>query len=73
MSTKLAKTDKGMGLIIDDDLLDELDIDESTELEIRTDGRSIIVVPTRDGEAALAEEASDLMDRFNQTFEELSE
>jgi antitoxin component of MazEF toxin-antitoxin module len=73
MTKKLQKTDKGMGIVIDEALLNKLDIDESTEFEVRTDGRSIILIPTGDGERSLKDEANELMDRFNQTFEELSE
>jgi antitoxin component of MazEF toxin-antitoxin module len=45
MSKRLQAIGNGKGLIIDEPLLDLLGITQETELDIRTDGKSLIVTP----------------------------
>lgn len=48
MIKKLTKHGNSLALVIDKGVLDLLDIDSSTPLEISTDGKLIILKPVRD-------------------------
>jgi antitoxin component of MazEF toxin-antitoxin module len=48
MIKKLSKHGNSLALVIDRSILDLLDIDEKTSLEISTDGESLVVSPVRD-------------------------
>ena len=48
MIKKLSKHGNSMALVIDRAILDLLDIDENTSLELSTDGESLVVAPVRD-------------------------
>jgi antitoxin MazE len=60
MIKKLSKHGNSLALVIDRPILELLGIDERTPLEISTDGRALVVAPSRDRrrrkqfEAALA-------------------
>ena len=45
MSKRLLAIGNSKGLILDEPLLDQLGITQETELDIKTDGKSIIVTP----------------------------
>jgi antitoxin component of MazEF toxin-antitoxin module len=45
---KLSKHGNSLALVIDRSILDLLNIDENTSLEISTDGESLVVAPVRD-------------------------
>jgi antitoxin component of MazEF toxin-antitoxin module len=45
MSKRLQAIGNGKGLIIDQPLLDLLEITQETELDIKTDGKSLIITP----------------------------
>lgn len=47
MIKKLSAVGNSLGLIIDRPILELLDIDKDTELEIRTDGEALIIRPAR--------------------------
>jgi len=48
MIKKLSKHGNSLALVIDRAILDLLGINESTELELSTDGEAIVVSPVRD-------------------------
>lgn len=48
MIKKLSKHGNSLALVIDRAILDLLDIDEDTALEMSTDGESLVVAPVRD-------------------------
>jgi antitoxin MazE len=45
---KLSKHGNSLALVIDRSILDLLNIDEETSLEVSTDGEALIVAPVRD-------------------------
>ncbi|MBN2022250.1 MAG: hypothetical protein JW809_05605 [Pirellulales bacterium] len=47
MIKKLSKHGNSLALVIDRSILDLLDIDEKTPLDISTDGRALVVVPAQ--------------------------
>jgi antitoxin MazE len=47
MTKKLSKHGNSLALVIDRSILDLLDIDEKTPLEISTDGRALVIVPSQ--------------------------
>jgi antitoxin component of MazEF toxin-antitoxin module len=47
MATRLTPTGERLAVILDQRLLEQLDIDAETELEISTDGRAIVITPVR--------------------------
>ena len=48
MIKKLSKHGNSLALVIDRPILDLLKIDESTPLEVSTDGESLVIAPVRD-------------------------
>jgi antitoxin component of MazEF toxin-antitoxin module len=48
MIKKLSKHGNSLALVIDRPILELLGIDESTPLEVSTDGESLVVAPARD-------------------------
>jgi antitoxin MazE len=50
MIKKLSKHGNSLALVIDRPILDLLKITEDTDLEITTDGASLVVAPVRDAE-----------------------
>jgi antitoxin component of MazEF toxin-antitoxin module len=48
MIKKLSKHGNSLALVIDRSILDLLDIDEKTSLDISTDGKALVVAPVRD-------------------------
>ena len=48
MIKKLSKHGNSLALVIDRSILDLLKIDETTPLEVSTDGQALIVAPVRD-------------------------
>ena len=48
MGKKLTRHGNSMALVIDRPILDLLKIDEETDLELFTDGNSLVVVPQKD-------------------------
>jgi antitoxin MazE len=50
MIKKLSKHGNSLALVIDRPILDLLKITEDTDLEITTDGESLVVAPVRDAE-----------------------
>lgn len=48
MIKKLSKHGNSLALVIDRSILDLLNIDEGTSLDISTDGEALVVAPVRD-------------------------
>jgi antitoxin component of MazEF toxin-antitoxin module len=48
MTKKLTKHGNSLALVIDKAILELLDIDANTPLKITTNGRELIIIPTRD-------------------------
>lgn len=48
MSKRLTRSGNSLALVIDKPLLEALDIDADTELELSTDGDVLVVTPVRD-------------------------
>lgn len=57
MIKKLTPIGNSLGLIIDRPILGLLDIDRDTELEITTDGKTLMIQPVREGAASAETEA----------------
>jgi antitoxin component of MazEF toxin-antitoxin module len=57
ISKKLSQIGNSLGLVIDKPILDLLSIDRETELEIRTDGESLIISPRRSARQKRVSEA----------------
>jgi antitoxin component of MazEF toxin-antitoxin module len=51
MSKRLTKIGSSHGIIVDKPILEMLGITEETDLDLRTDGQNLIVVPRRSAEA----------------------
>jgi len=49
MVKRLSRSGNSLALVIDRPLLEALDIDADTELELSTDGDVLVVTPVRDG------------------------
>ncbi len=48
MTKKLTKHGNSLALVIDKAILELLDIDADTPLKITTNGRELVIIPTRD-------------------------
>jgi len=75
MIKKLMRSGNSLALVIDRALLDALDIDAETELEISTDGEVIVVAPVRDGRRArkIGEIVAEAHERYGGVFRRLAE
>ncbi len=60
MIKRLTRVGNSLGLIIDRPILELLDIDQDTELEIRTDGRQLVIRPLRGDTDAESQPRGDL-------------
>lgn len=50
MMTKLVKSDEGYLLVFEQSLLDQLQINPNTPLDLKVEGGSLHIVPIRDGD-----------------------
>lgn len=74
MEKTLSAIGNSLGLIIERPILDLLNIDKDTRLEIRTDGEALIIRPIREDHRARAQRATKrLMDQHDDTFRKLAE
>ena len=74
MVKKLSAVGNSLGLIIERPILDLLDLNKDTALEITTDGEALIIRPVRKGplmDRALAA-ADRLMDAHEETYRKLA-
>lgn len=61
MEKTLSAIGNSLGLIIERPILDLLNIDKDTKLEIRTDGEALIIRPVRKDRRARIKEATERM------------
>ena len=73
MIKKLTAVGNSLGLIIERPILDLLNIDKETALEVRTDGEALIIRPARkDRKARLGASAARMMDAHDETLKKLA-
>ena len=73
MIKKLTTVGNSLGLIIERPILELLDIDRDTLLEVRTDGEALIIRPARKGRPVRLEaSAKRMMDVHEETFRKLA-
>ncbi len=73
MVKKLTAIGNSLGLIIERPILDLLDIDKETPLEVRTDGEALIIRPVRDKRSARVKAAAErAMSKHEETFRKLA-
>ena len=75
MKKRLTRTGNSLALVIDRALLEELDIEADTELELSTDGDVLVVTPLRDGERKrrLADLVAEAHELYGGVFRRLAE
>jgi antitoxin component of MazEF toxin-antitoxin module len=72
MRKKLTAIGNSLGVVIEKPILELLDIDRDTELEMRTDGKLLILEPVRQRRKRVAEAARRVLDRHDETFRKLA-
>lgn len=73
MIRKLIVVGDEVAIVLDRSMLDRLDIDEQTSLEVTAEGDAVVVRAVRDAHPdEVAESASRMMDRHEQTFRDLA-
>lgn len=76
MRKKLVRHGNSRAIVLDKAILELLDIDDDTDLDLSTDGRALIIVPQGDAEAyrARIDEALTRVDeRHGETLKKLAE
>ncbi len=75
MIKKLSKHGNSLALVIDRSILELLGIDETTPLEISTDGRTLVVSPVRsdDDRQKFEQAMASVNERYAKTFKRLAE
>ena len=70
---KLAAVGNSFGIVIDKPILELLDIDRDTELEVTTDGQRLIIEPVnKDRKARLTATHEKIMKKHDSTFRKLA-
>ncbi len=73
MLKKLTAVGNSLGLIIERPILELLDIDKETPLEVRTDGEALIIRPQRKNRSARLKAAAErMMDAHDETMRKLA-
>ena len=73
MRKKLSAIGNSLGIVIEKPILELLNIDRETELEISTDGNRLILEPVRSARRKkLTEAAQRAMDAHDETFRKLA-
>jgi antitoxin MazE len=75
MTKRLTRSGNSLALVIDKPLLDALDIDAETELELSTDGDVLVVSPLRERKrtATMKELVTEAHERYGGVFKRLAE
>ena len=74
MEKTLSAIGNSLGLIIERPILDLLNIDKDTRLEVRTDGEALLIRPIRDSRRARVKDATErLMNSHDDTLQKLAE
>ena len=73
MIKRLTAVGNSLGLIIEKPILELLDIDRETPLEVRTDGEALIIRPQRKNRSARLKAAAErMMDAHDETMRKLA-
>ena len=74
MRKKLTRSGNSLALVIDKPLLEALEIDADTELEVSTDGDVLVISPVRDGRRTrkLAKLVAEAHERYGGVFKRLA-
>ncbi len=73
MIKRLTAVGNSLGLIIEKPILELLDIDKETPLEVRTDGEALIIRPQRKNRSARLRAAAErMMDTHDETLRKLA-
>jgi antitoxin MazE len=73
MRKKLTAIGNSLGIVIEKPILELLNIDRDTELEMTTDGKLLVLEPVRKGrQKRVAEAAKRVMDAHDETFRKLA-
>jgi antitoxin MazE len=73
MKKKLSVVGNSLGILIEKPILELLNIDRDTELEITTDGQRLIVEPIRkEHKKRITEAAQKVMKNHDETFKKLA-
>ncbi len=74
MIKTLSAIGNSLGLIIERPILDLLNIDRDTKLEVRTDGEALIIRPVRENHQTRIQQTTErLMDQHDDTLRKLAE
>ncbi len=75
MTKRLSRSGNSLALVIDRPLLEALEIDANTELELSTDGDVLVVTPVRDRKRSkhVDELVSEAHEQYGGVFRRLSE
>ena len=74
MVKTLSAIGNSLGLIIERPILDLLNIDKDTKLEVKTDGEALIIRPMRESRRVRVKEATErLMNSHDDTLRKLAE
>jgi len=75
MTKRLTRSGNSLALVIDRPLLEALDIDADTELELSTDGDVLVVTPLRDPKRRrrVAELVAEAHEQYGGVFRRLAE
>lgn len=72
MLKKLSAVGNSLGIVIEKPILELLDIDRETELEMTTDGQRLIIQPIRQRRKRVLASARKIMDAHDKTFRKLA-
>lgn len=72
MRKKLSAIGNSLGVVIEKPILELLDINRDTELEMTTDGERLILEPVRRRRRRVRESAHKVMDAHDATFRKLA-
>ena len=74
MKAKIKRIDEGLALVLEQPLVDELGLDDGTEVELSTNGESFVVTPVRDAhrERLFRESAEKVLEKHAGLFRRLS-
>ncbi len=72
MRKKLSAIGNSLGVVIEKPILELLDIDRDTELDMTTDGQRLIIEPVRQRRKRVLASAKKVMDAHDATFRKLA-
>jgi antitoxin component of MazEF toxin-antitoxin module len=72
MRKKLSAIGNSLGVVIEKPILELLDIDRDTELEMTTDGQRLIIEPVRARKRRVLASAKKVMSAHDETFRKLA-